>query len=76
MQNGTYVTGTIREHRKHFPVEIKALRLEMGDAAFYQHDDMVAAKYRAINADQVESQRRSMFSEQHMTPAFGHTNKR
>ena len=34
MQNGTYVTGTIREHRKHFPVEMKALRLEKGDAAF------------------------------------------
>ena len=28
MQNGTYVTGTIREHRKHFPVEMKVLRLE------------------------------------------------
>ena len=28
MQNRTYVTGTIKEHRKHFPVEMKALSLE------------------------------------------------
>ena len=47
MQNGTYVMGTIREHRKHFLVEMKALRFEKGDAAFYQHEDVVVAKYRA-----------------------------
>ena len=47
MQNGTYVTGTISRHRKHFPVKMKALRLEIGDAAFYQHEDVVVAKYRA-----------------------------
>ena len=28
MQNGTYIMGTIREHRKHFSVKMKALRLE------------------------------------------------
>ena len=47
MQNGTYVTGTIREHRNHFPAEMEALRLENIDAAFYQHEDVVAAKYSA-----------------------------
>ena len=47
MQNGTYVTGTIREHKKHFPVEMKALRLEKGDAAFYLQENMVVTKYRA-----------------------------
>ena len=34
MQNGTYVTGTIREHRKHIPVKMKALKPVKGDAAF------------------------------------------
>ena len=35
IQNGTYVTGTIRDHKNHILVEMKALRLEKGDAAFY-----------------------------------------
>ena len=66
IQNGTYVTGTIREHRKHFPVEMKALRLEKGNAAFYQHEDVVVASIEQRKTDQMESQRRSMFLAQHM----------
>ena len=76
MQNGTYVTGTIREHRKHFPVEMKALRLEKGDVAFYQHEDMVVGKYRA-KKDRSSGKPKEVYvlSISHV-PAMGHTNKR
>ena len=66
MQNGTYVMGTIRMHRKHFSVEMKALRLEKGDAALYQHEDVIVAKYRAKKNRLNGSQRKSMFLAQHM----------
>ena len=76
MQNGTYITGTIREHRKHFPVEMKTLRLEKGDAAFYQHKDVVVAKYRA-KKNRMNGKPKEVYvlSTAH-APAMGHTNKR
>ena len=58
--------GTIREHREHIPVEMKALRFEKGDAAFYQHKYVVVAKYRAKKNRLNESQRRYLFLAQHM----------
>ena len=42
---------------------MKVLRPEKGDAAFYQHEDVVVAKTKT---EQMESQRRSMFLAQHM----------
>ena len=75
-QNGTYVTRTIREHRKHFPVEMKTLRLEKGDAAFYQHEDVVVAKYTAKkNRTNGKPKEVYVLSTAH-APAMGHTNKR
>ena len=47
IENGTNVTGTIRENRKQFPLELKNTILQKGEAAFYQHDSIVIVKYRA-----------------------------
>ena len=47
IENGTNVTGTIRENRKQFPLELKNTSLQKGEAAFYQHDSIVIVKYRA-----------------------------
>ena len=41
IENGTNVTGTIRENRKQFPLELKNTSLQKGEAAFYQHDSIV-----------------------------------
>ena len=70
MQNGTYVTS------EHFPVEMKELRLEKGDAAFYQHEDVVVAKYRA-KKDRTNGKQKEVYalSTAH-APAMGHTVKR
>ena len=35
IDNGTNVTGTIRDNRKMFPIEVKNTALEKGEAAFY-----------------------------------------
>ena len=43
LEKGTHVTGTIRENRKQFPVQLKELNLEK-EAAHYQHE---VTKYRA-----------------------------
>ena len=45
-ENGTYVTGTIRENRTEFLLELKNTILQKGEAAFYQHDSIVIMKYR------------------------------
>ena len=45
--NGTNVTGTIRDNRKMFPIKLKNTGLEKGEAAFYRHDSIVIAKYRS-----------------------------
>ena len=61
---------------KHFPVEIKALRLGKGDAAFYQHEDVVVANYRA-KKNRMEWKAKGglcVLSTAH-APAMGHTNK-
>ena len=46
-KNGTHVIGTIRDNRKNFPTNLKSLNLYKGAAAFYEHDDLLIAKYRA-----------------------------
>ena len=75
MQNGTYVTGTIREHRNHFLVEMKELRLEKGDATFYQYEDVVVAKYRAKkNRSNGKPKEVYVLSTTHAS-TMGHTNK-
>ena len=47
IDNGTNVTGTIRNNRKMFPIELKNTALEKGETAFYRHDSIVIAKYRS-----------------------------
>ena len=47
VERGTHVTGTIRDNRKNFPAELKAIQLGKGQAAFYQHEGTVITKYRA-----------------------------
>ena len=47
IENGTNVTGTIRENRIQIPLELKNTILQKGEAAFYQHDSIVILKYRA-----------------------------
>ena len=46
IKSGTNVTGTIREKRKQFPLELRNTILQKGEAAFYQHDGIVIVKYR------------------------------
>ena len=76
IQNWTYVTGTIREHRKHFLVKMKTLRLEKGDAAFYQHEDVVVAKYRAKKDRSNGKPKEVYVLSTANAPAMKHTNKR
>ena len=47
IENGRNVTGTIRENRKEFLLELKNTSLQKGEAAFYQYDSIVTVKYRA-----------------------------
>ena len=47
LQNDTYVTGTIRETRKHFPPELKRGALNRGGSANLEHDDIIATNFRA-----------------------------
>ena len=47
IENGTNVTGTIRENRKQFPLELKNTSPQKGKAAFCQHDSIVIMKHRA-----------------------------
>ena len=74
LQHSTHVTGTIRDNRKHFPTELKSLAL--GAAAFYQHDGLMIAKYRALK-DRASRKPKvvCVLSTAH-TPAMGNTNKR
>ena len=76
LQHGTHVTGTIRDNRKHFPTELKSLALDKGAAAFYQHDGLMIAKYRALK-DRASGKPKvvCVLSTAH-TPAMGNTNKR
>ena len=47
LKQSTHVIGTNRDNRKHFPAELKSINLDKGAAAFYEHDCLVIAKYRA-----------------------------
>ena len=76
LQNGTHVTGTIRDNRRHFPTKLKAIVLEKGEAAFYEHDGIVILKYRA-KKDRANGKPKivNVLSTSH-APEMGHTNKR
>ena len=47
IENGTNVTGTIRENRKQCWLELKNTILQKGEAAFYKYNSIVIVKYRA-----------------------------
>ena len=55
---------------------MKALRLEKGDAAFYQHEDVVVAKYRAKKNRSNGKPKEVYVPSTAHAPAMGHTNKR
>ena len=50
LPHGTHVTGIVRDNRhfQHFPTKLKSLAVDKGAAAFYQHDELMIAKYRAL----------------------------
>ena len=76
LQNGTHITGTIRDTRKHFPVELKTMKLQKGEAASYQHNGLVVVKYRAMKDKAAGKPKEvNVLSTPH-APAMGHTNKR
>ena len=47
LANNTYVTGTIRENRRHFPLDLKRIALDKGSSAFFEHNELVVVKFRA-----------------------------
>ena len=47
LQNDTYVTGTIRETRNHFPPELKRVALNRGGSSHFEHDVIIVMKFRA-----------------------------
>ena len=47
LQSDTYVTGTIRETRKHFPPELKKVTLKGGGSAHFVHDNIIVMKFKA-----------------------------
>ena len=55
---------------------MKVLRLEKGDAAFYQHIDVVVAKYRAKKHRSNGKPKKVYVLSTAHSPAMGHTNKR
>ena len=54
---------------------MKALRLEKCDAAFYQHEDVVVAKYRAKKTRMNGKPKEVYVLSTAHAPAMGHTNK-
>ena len=43
-ENGTYVTGTIRDNRKNFPTQLREVSLNRGGATYYNHGDIAVVK--------------------------------
>ena len=67
LQNGTHITRTMTDTRKHFLVELKTMKLQKGEAAFYQHNGLVVVKYRAMKDRAAgKPKKRYMFSAQRM----------
>ena len=76
IERGIHVTGTIRHNRKNFPAELKAIQLGKGQAAFYQHEGTVIAKYRATkNSASKKPKIVNVLSTAHGA-SFGNTNRR
>ena len=73
-ENGTHITGTIRDTRTYFPVELKTIKLQKGEEAFYQHNGLVVVN-RAMK-DRAAGKPKEVYvlSTAH-APAMGHTNK-
>ena len=76
MQNGKHITGTSESIGSTFTIKFKPPRLEKGNAAFYRHEDMVVAKYKAKNdTSSGKSMEVYVLSTAH-APGMGHTNER
>ena len=76
LQNGTQVTGTIRDSRKHFPIELKRMQLGKGEAAFYKANDIVIVKYRALKDRSIGKPKVVYVLSTAYAPRIGHTNRR
>ena len=66
LQNGTYITGTIRDTRKQFPVELKTVTLKKEKQHFTKQNGLVVVKYRAVKDRAAGKYKWYMFSIQHM----------
>ena len=71
-----YITGTIRETRKHFQVELNTMKLKKGEAAFYQHNGLVVVKYRAMKDRTAGKPKVVYVLSTANALAMGHTDKR
>ena len=45
LHNDTYLTGTIRETRKHFLPELKRVTINKGGSAYFEHDSIIVLKF-------------------------------
>ena len=75
-QKGPYITQTIRDTRKHFPVELKTMTLMKGEAAFYQLNGLIEVKYRAMKGRTLGKPKVVYVLSTAHAPAMGYTNKR
>ena len=48
LDNDTYTVGTVRSNRRGFSKDLAAADIAKGTSMFYQCDDMLAVKYRAV----------------------------
>ena len=76
VERDTHVTGIIRDNRKNFLSELEAVQLGKRQAAFYQHEGNVIAKYRATK-DSASNKPKivNVLSTAH-DASFGNTNRR
>ena len=73
IERGTHV---IRDNRKNFPAELKAIQLGKGQATFYQHEGTVITKYRATKDSASKKPKIvNVLSTAHGA-SFGNTNRR
>ena len=76
MEIGTHVTGTIRDNRKNFPQELKAINLQKQEAAFYESNGVVVLKFRAKKDKARGKPKIVNVLTTAFSPAMGNTNRR
>ena len=76
VQNGVHITGTIRDSRTQFSVELKAIQLGKGEAAFYQPNGIVITKYRSMQDKSTGKPKMVYALSTAFAPGMGNTNRR